>query len=71
MEAEKKLTILHFNDVYDISEGKDHVCGGIARFAAAMQAQKTKEPNTVVLFSGDLWSPSRRKFSVKWVLLGD
>ena len=61
MEEKKSLKILHFNDVYDISEDeKNHVCGGIARFASAMQAHKKKDPNTVILFSGDLWSPSRR-----------
>ena len=62
MEAEKKLTIIHFNDVYDISEDDNEICGGVARFAAAMKNQKEVDPNAVILFSGDLWSPSRREF---------
>lgn len=58
----KELKILHFNDVYNISDdAKNEVCGGIARFAAKMQEIKEENPETVVLFSGDLWSPSRRK----------
>lgn len=40
MEADKQLTILHFNDVYDISEDDNHLCGGVARFAAALQNHK-------------------------------
>lgn len=59
---DNKLKILHFNDVYNIShDPKNQICGGIARFATKMQEIKKENPETVILFSGDLWSPSRRR----------
>lgn len=61
-EDKKRLKILHFNDVYNIShDPNNEVCGGISRFAAKLKEIKKKNPDTVILFSGDLWSPSRRK----------
>lgn len=63
METSNNLTIVHFNDVYDVSEKKDTVnCGGVARFITCIEKIKEKDPNALVLFSGDLWSPSRCKF---------
>ena len=61
MEGENKtLKIIHFNDVYNITENeKSEVCGGVARFAAKMDQIKKEHPETVILFSGDLWSPSK------------
>lgn len=65
----KQLTIAHFNDVYDISEKKDtHHCGGVARFITKIKQIKEKDPNAIVLFSGDLWSPSRCKLFLKLFL---
>ena len=53
---------MHFNDVYGVSEKKDlHKCGGVARFVAKIDQIKKDNPNAIVLFSGDLWSPSRSK----------
>src|SRR3990167_10028167 len=50
------LTILHFNDCYNISERKSDVCGGCPRFVTLLkQYQQPK----LTLFSGDLWSPSK------------
>lgn len=58
------LKILHFNDVYDICEKDNHHCGGIARFAGAMNQHKEKDQDTVILFAGDLWSPSKRNTKI-------
>ena len=51
-----KLTILHFNDVYEVGEGKQEPVGGAARFNTALQAYAAEDP--LVLFSGDAWNPS-------------
>lgn len=65
-EHEKKLEILHFNDVYDI-EGRpptmdpNDVLAGAARFKRALDMYRSKEKLT--LFSGDLLFPSTRKYS--------
>jgi len=58
------LKIIHFNDVYDICEKNSHHCGGVARFAGAMFQHKEKDPDVVILFSGDLWSPSKRNLLI-------
>jgi 5'-nucleotidase len=50
------ITILHFNDVYTIDEGKDEPVGGVARFKTALEQYKDLEPLTI--FSGDAFSPS-------------
>jgi len=57
------LKILHFNDVYNIQETvkkaqKDmpELCPGAARFVTAIESRRTAQH--LVLFSGDLFSPS-------------
>ena len=62
--SQPPLKILHFNDVYDICEKDSHHCGGIARFAGAMKQHKEKDPDAVILFAGDLWSPSKCKLRI-------
>lgn len=59
ISSEKKpIHILHFNDVYEIRENpKSQVCGGADRFATVLKDYKEQEP--LILFSGDLWSPSK------------
>ena len=60
----KQLTILHFNDVYNVDvSNKQEPVGGAARFVYAVQQQKQAiqqetghEP--LVLFSGDCFNPS-------------
>lgn len=54
---EKKLRIIHFNDVYNIEEGKEEPLGGAARFYTALNEIKEEGP-ALVLFSGDALSPS-------------
>lgn len=52
------IHIVHFNDVYEVRENeKKEVCGGADRFATLVHSFKDKNP--LVLFSGDLWNPSK------------
>ena len=53
----KTFHILHFNDVYNLTERKKEPVGGAARFISA--AEKYKDLNPLVLFSGDIFSPSK------------
>ena len=55
-----KITIIHFNDVYNLTNGA-------ARFATALQAYTHTNP--LVLFCGDVVSPSRCKYTHILVLL--
>jgi 5'-nucleotidase / UDP-sugar diphosphatase len=50
------LTILHINDVYEISpvDGK----GGFAPLMTLLKAERARNPNNVFTFGGDLLSPS-------------
>ena len=54
----KKLRIIHFNDCYNIDEQLENGVfkGGATRFLTAIQSELNE--NTVVLFSGDILSPS-------------
>ena len=54
---EKKLRIIHFNDVYNIEEGKTEPVGGASRFYTAIEYLK-KEGPALITFSGDALSPS-------------
>lgn len=53
---ELRLSILHFNDVYQYTpiDGK----GGLARIATRAAAERARNPHTLVTFGGDLISPS-------------
>lgn len=51
------FTIIHFNDVYDIQPNKDKMFGA-ANFEAFLRSIKNKFPESLVLFSGDAFSPS-------------
>lgn len=55
------ITILHYNDVYniDVSTSTEPI-GGAARFCTAMKSFDHLEP--LVLFSGDAFSPSMCKY---------
>lgn len=52
----KKLTIVHFNDVYIIEEREREPVGGAARFKTVVDSLSDKNP--LVLFSGDAIAPS-------------
>ena len=58
---EKKLNIIHFNDVYDIEPKKSDPVGGASRFVSALENLMGETP-TLVMFSGDALSPSLRMF---------
>lgn len=61
MAAEKEkansLTIIHFNDVYNIEPRDKEPVGGAARFKTKIKELAWKKP--LVLFSGDALSPSQ------------
>lgn len=48
------LTLLHFNDVYNIQERQTNPVGGASRFATVVKQHE----NALVLFSGDAFNPS-------------
>ncbi|XP_072024736.1 uncharacterized protein [Amphiura filiformis] len=50
------ITILHFNDVYNIEERKQEPVGGAARFATVIK--RFQHENPLVFFSGDALNPS-------------
>lgn len=52
------LTILHLNDVYEISPLEGGQAGGLARVATLKQQLLREDPNTIALLSGDFLSPS-------------
>ena len=54
---EKILHIMHFSNVYNLIEREKDPVGGAARFITA--AEKFSDLNPLVLFSGDIFSPSR------------
>ena len=62
------VTILHFNDVYNIEEREVEPKGGAARFVTAIKNRS--ELNPMVLFSGDAFAPSISKFQLKTIYLG-
>lgn len=57
------MTILHFNDVYNVEPRKKEPVGGIARFVTRVRELKQEavsrgEPEAMCLFSGDAFNPS-------------
>ena len=57
---EKSITILHFNDVYNIEpQVTQEPQGGAARMSQYVKS--VKDLNPLVLFSGDAFNPSLSK----------
>lgn len=52
----KELTILHFNDVYNIESREKEPVGGAARFATKLASFRHLNP--LIVFSGDCLNPS-------------
>lgn len=52
------VTILHFNDIYEITPVSGGKEGGITRIATLRQQLLARNPNTITTLSGDLFSPS-------------
>jgi len=55
-ETPTKITIVHFNDVYNIESRKQEPVGGAARFKTAIQRLSDRDP--LVIFSGDAFNPA-------------
>ena len=53
---EVTITILHCNDVYEIAPVDG--AGGFAPYMTLLQAERSRNPNTITTFGGDLLSPS-------------
>eukprot|EP00118_Oscarella_pearsei_P011867 m.83044 g.83044 ORF g.83044 m.83044 type:complete len:568 (+) comp36325_c0_seq4:142-1845(+) len=53
------ITIIHFNDVYNVDSRQKEPVGGAAKFVTKVRSLADKNP--LVLFSGDCLSPSTRK----------
>lgn len=52
------VTILHFNDIYEITPVSGGKEGGIARVATLRNQLLERNPNTITTLGGDLFSPS-------------
>lgn len=60
-DPKRPLTILHYNDVYNVeSNSSVEPVGGAARFCTAIKSLADENP--LILFSGDIFSPSMRKY---------
>jgi len=55
-QPSQTLTIVHFNDVYNIESRSQEPVGGAARFVTAITQLAACNP--LVLFSGDAFNPS-------------
>ena len=58
-DKSRHLTILHFNDVYNIEARDKEPVGGAARFTTLIKSKAHLNP--LVLFSGDAFNPSISK----------
>lgn len=58
------ITILHFNDVYNIEGREKEPVGGAARFKTCLDRFWHLDPLT--FFSGDALAPSNSKLNVAW-----
>lgn len=52
------VTVLHFNDIYEITPVSGGKEGGIARVATLRNQLLARNPNTITTLGGDLFSPS-------------
>src|SRR5437773_6208522 len=57
-QAGATVTILHFNDVYEITPVEAGKAGGLARFARFRAGLKAQHPELLTTFGGDFVSPS-------------
>ena len=56
--ATVSFTVLHFNDVYEITPVEGGRAGGLARVAGLRQQLLAEDPNTITVIAGDFLSPS-------------
>lgn len=52
------LTIIHLNDVYEITPVSGGTLGGLSRVATLKEQLLAENPNTYIFFAGDLYGPS-------------
>jgi len=52
------VTLLHINDVYEITSVSNGQYGGLARLATLRKQLLNRNPNTLTLIGGDFFSPS-------------
>lgn len=57
-ESAVTLTVLQMNDVYEITPVAGGEEGGLARVATLKQRLAARNPNTIAVLAGDLFSPS-------------
>ncbi|GFR03319.1 metallophos domain-containing protein [Trichonephila clavata] len=50
------VTILHFNDCYNVESQSSEPVGGASRFCTALKSFNDLDP--LILFSGDIFAPS-------------
>ena len=51
------VTLIHFNDVYNVDSRGVEPVGGAARFLTAIKSV-SKDSDPIILFSGDIFAPS-------------
>ncbi|XP_018022748.1 mannosylglucosyl-3-phosphoglycerate phosphatase isoform X2 [Hyalella azteca] len=51
-----RISLLHFNDVYNVEEQASEPLAGAARFKTALHSFREQDP--LILFSGDIFAPS-------------
>lgn len=56
--ASGKITLVHINDVYEITPLAGGASGGLARVAALVKEFRRRNPNTIFTLGGDFFSPS-------------
>lgn len=69
--AAETITLIHFNDVYNVESREQEPVGGAARFSTAIKSFEDRAP--IVLFSGDIFAPSISEYILtemcrsKWI----
>ena len=56
------ITLLHFNDVYNVDSRLVEPVGGAARFLTAVKTV-SRDCQPLILFSGDIFAPSISEYS--------
>ncbi|MEO5364285.1 MAG: bifunctional metallophosphatase/5'-nucleotidase [Magnetococcus sp. DMHC-8] len=62
-ERVSRLTLLHFNDIYELSPQRE--IGGFAPLMTLIEQERQRHPHTLLTFGGDLLSPSVLSYLTK------
>ena len=57
------LTLIHFNDVYNVDSRLVEPVGGAARFLTAVKSV-SRDCQPLILFSGDIFAPSISEYNI-------